>query len=153
MDQLGCDGFVLFNRVFQPDIDIETEELVFPWFLSNHGDYRLSLRYAGMLAGNINGTIIGNTGILTGSDAIQMLLAGADAVQVVTTLYKNGIGQIKNILSDINQWMDKKEYVTIDDFKGKLSRNKLNDPFAYKRSQYVDILMRSEEIFKKYPMR
>lgn len=153
MDKLGVDGFVLFNRLFQPDIDIEKEELVFPWHLSNEGDYRLSLRFAGMLYGSINGNIAGNTGILAGKDAIQMLLAGADVVQVVSTLYKNGIGQIQNILIDLNQWMDAKGYKKLDDFKGKLSKKSTKDPFAYKRAQYVDILMKSEEIFSKYPMR
>lgn len=153
MDKTGVDGFVLFNRLFQPDIDIEKEEMVFPWHLSHDGDARLPLRYTGMLAGEIKANIAANTGILNGQDAIQMMLAGADVVQVVTTLYKNGIGQIKNMTNDISQWMDKKGYATISDFKGKLSRKNINDPFAYKRAQYVDILMKSEEIFSKYPMR
>ncbi len=153
MDKIGVDGVVLFNRLFQPDIDIDKEELVFPWHLSNEGDARLSLRYAGLLHGTINASIAANTGILQGKDAIQMLLAGADVVQVVSTLYKNGIGQIKNILTDLGQWMDAKGYATIDDFKGKLSKKQIKDAFAYKRAQYVDILMKSEEIFSKYPMR
>lgn len=153
MDKTGVNGFVLFNRIFQPDINIENEEFVFPWFLSNHGDYRLPLRFAGILHGKINASICGNTGILTGDDMIQMLLAGADAVQVVTTLYKNGIGNIKNILGDLEKWMESKKYSKIGDFKGKLSSKNINDPFAYKRSQYVDILMKSNDIFKKYPVR
>jgi dihydroorotate dehydrogenase (fumarate) len=153
MDKTGVDGVVLFNRLFQPDIDIESEELVFPWLLSNQGDHRLSLRFAGMLHGNINADIAANTGILSADDAIQVILAGAGAVQVVTTLYKNGIGQISKILNEMNSWMDKKGYASIADFKGKLSKNNLNDPFAYKRAQYVDILMKANEIFKKYPMR
>jgi dihydroorotate dehydrogenase (fumarate) len=105
------------------------------------------------LHGKINASICGNTGILTGDDMIQMLLAGADAVQVVTTLYKNGIGNIKNMLGDLEKWMDSKNYSKIDDFKGKLSKENTNDPFAYKRSQYVDILMKSNDVFKKYPVR
>ncbi len=153
MDKLGVDGFVLFNRIFQPDIDIEDESLIFPWFLSNEGDYRLALRYAGLLHGEIKADVAANTGILHGSDAIQVMLAGADVVQIVSTLYKNGLKQINNILMDINLWMDKKEYANINAFKGKLSRKNVNDPFAYKRSQYVDILMKADEIFKKYPMR
>jgi dihydroorotate dehydrogenase (fumarate) len=153
MDDIGVSGFVLFNRMFQPDVDIENEELVFPWFLSNEGDHRLSLRFTGMLHGNIKADIAANTGILRGSDMIQMLLAGADAVQVVTTLYKNGIGQITKMTNDLNEWMEKKQYAKIDDFKGKLSKKNINDPFAYKRSQYVDILMKANDIFKKYPMR
>jgi dihydroorotate dehydrogenase (fumarate) len=108
MDNTGVDGFVLFNRIFQPDINIETEEFVFPWFLSNSGDYRLSLRYAGLLHGKIKANICGNTGILTADDMIQMLLAGADVVQVVTTLYKNGFGNIKIcLLVSKNGWIPK----------------------------------------------
>jgi len=84
---------------------------------------------------------------------LTMLLAGADAVQVVSTLYKNQVSQITTMLNDIEKWMDKKGYKTIEDFKGKLSRKNTSDPFAYKRAQYVDILLKSEEIFKRYPMR
>jgi dihydroorotate dehydrogenase (fumarate) len=153
MDDVGVSGFVLFNRIFQPDVDIESEELVFPWHLSNEGDHRLPLRFTGMLYGDINADIAANTGILKGSDMIQMLLAGASAVQVVTTLYKNGIGQITKMVNDLNEWMEKKQYNKIDDFKGKLSKKNINDPFAYKRSQYVDILMKANDIFKKYPLR
>ena len=153
MDKVGVDGFVLFNRLFQPDIDIEREELVFPWYLSNPGDHRLVMRFVGMLYDNIKADIAGNTGILTGEDAIQVMMAGADVVQIVTALYKNGIGYIKTMLNDINTWMDKKEYASLDAFKGKLSKKNVNDPFAYKRAQYVDIMMKSEEIFNKYPLR
>lgn len=153
MDALGVDGFVMFNRVFQPDVNIETEQLVFPWYLSNNGDHRLVLRFAGLLYDNIKADIAGNTGILTGDDVIQTLLSGADVVQVVSTLYKNGISQINHMLSDIQAWMDRKGYANIDAFKGKLSRKNVQDPFAYKRAQYVDILMKSNEILKKYPMR
>jgi dihydroorotate dehydrogenase (fumarate) len=153
MDKTGVDGFVLFNRLFQPDIDIENEQLVFPWLLSNAGDHRLSLRFAGMLWGNIKADIAANTGIMNAGEAIQLLLAGASAVQVVSTLYKNGIGHISNILNEMNAWMDSKGYASIDAFKGKLAKKNINDPFAYKRAQYVDILMKADEIFKKYPMR
>jgi dihydroorotate dehydrogenase (fumarate) len=149
----GVDGFVLFNRLFQPDINIEKEEHHFPYHLSHEEDNRLALRYIGLLAGEINGSICANTGIFNGKDVIKMLLAGADCVQVVSTLYKNGIEQVTNILTEIEEWMDRKDYDTIDKFRGKLSKKQMKDPLVYKRAQYVDILMKSEEIFKKYPMR
>lgn len=151
MDKLGTDGFVLFNRLFQPDIDIDKEEPYFPYNLSNPYDNRLSLRFAGLLYGNINGSICSNTGIFTGEDVITMLLAGADCVQVVSTLYKNHIEQISKILEEMHAWMEGKKYEKVKDFKGKLSRKKTKDPFAYQRAQYIDILMKSETIFKKYP--
>lgn len=149
----GVDGFVLFNRLFQPDIDPEREEHHYPGYLSHEGDNRLPLRFVGLLSGEIRGSLCANTGIYTGQDVVSMILAGADCVQVVSTLYKNGLGQIGKILNSMDTWMEKKGYDTLDQFRGKLSRKNMKDPFAYKRAQYIDILMNSEEIFKLYPMR
>ena len=152
MDKRGVGGFVLFNRLFQPEIDIDTEEHYFPYNLSTQNDNRIALRFAGLLYDELKADVCTNTGVFTGEDVISMILAGADAVQIVSTIYKNGIGQIGTIMKEIESWMKKKDYKSIDDFKGKLSRKTLKDPFTYKRAQYVDILMKSEEIFKKYPL-
>jgi dihydroorotate dehydrogenase (fumarate) len=149
----GADGFVLFNRLFQPDIDPDTEKHFYNYSLSNADDNKLAMRFAGILHGNMRGYICSSGGIYTGNDAIKMILAGADSIQVVSTLYQNGIGQITTILNEIKEWMEKKNYKNIDAFRGKLSKKNTKDPFTYKRSQYVDILMKSEEIFKKYPVR
>lgn len=149
----GVQGVVLFNKLFQPDIDIEKESLYFPYLLSNSDDNRLPLRYSGLLHGNFKGSICANTGIYTGNDVAKMLLAGADCTQVVSTIYKNGINHISTMLKDLVFWMDSKNYKVINDFKGKVSRKNLKDPFAYRRAQYIDILMKSDEIFKKYPLR
>ena len=153
MYHAGVDGFVLFNRLFQPDIDIEKLEHHFPYNLSNEEDNRLTIRYVGMLYQEIRGSLCANTGIFSGKDAVKMILAGADCVQVVSTIYKNGPAQITKMLTEIEEWMDRKKFGTIDSFKGKLSRKTLKDPFVYKRAQYIDILMKSEDIFKRYPMR
>jgi len=153
MDETGIDGLVLFNRLFQPDIDIENEKHHFPYNLSNVEDNRVSLRFAGMLYGNIKATLCCNGGIYEGEDVIKMILAGADTVQVVSTLYQNKIQHLQEMLKDMEAWMKNKNYNTIEDFKGKLSKKNSKDPFTYKRAQYVDILMKSEEIFKKFPMR
>ncbi|MCX6277253.1 MAG: dihydroorotate dehydrogenase-like protein [Bacteroidetes bacterium] len=149
----GVDGFVLFNRLFQPDIDLEKEEHHFPYNLSHEEDNRLPLRFIGLLFGEIRGSLCANTGIYSGTDVAKMILAGADTVQVVSVIYKHGIDQISKIIEELNQWMDGKKYSTIESFKGKLARKNQKDPFAYKRAQYIDILMKSEEIFIKYPMR
>lgn len=151
MDKAGVNGFVLFNRLFQPDIDIEKEAHYTPYGISHPEDNRLALRFAGLLFGTIKANICSNTGIFTGDDIIRMILAGADCVQVVSTVYKNKIDYISTIIADINKWMDKKGYQKIIDFKGKLSNRNINDPFVYKRAQYIDLLLKSEEIFKKYP--
>ena len=152
MDKRGVDAFVLFNRLFQPEIDIDMEEHYFPYNLSTQNDNRIALRFAGLLYGELNAKVCANTGIFTGEDVISMMLAGADTVQIVSTIYKNGIGQISTILNEMETWMKKKNYKTLDEFRGKLSQKTLKDPFTYKRAQYVDILMKSEEIFKKYPL-
>ncbi len=152
LERAGADGFVLFNKLFQPDINIETEELVFPYNLSSPVEKKLALRYAGLLYGEIDADICANTGIYTGEDVISMILAGADTVQIVSSIYKNGPMYVSRILEDIELWMANKGYKKLDDFRGKLSRKNLKDPFAYRRAQYVDILMNSKEIFKKYPL-
>lgn len=149
MEKAGADGFVLFNRLFQPDIDLDKEEHYFPYNFSSSVDSRLALRYAGLLHKQIKGTIISNTGILNGTDALKMIMAGADAVQVVSAIYKRGTSHIGKMLREMEEWMEIHDYKDINEFKGKLAKVNLSDPFAYKRAQYVDILMKSE-IFMQY---
>ncbi len=81
-----------------------------------------------------------------------MLLAGADTVQVVSTVYKNGVVQITRMLEVLSTWMKEKGYESIAEFKCKLSKKNIKDPHAYKRAQYVDYLMKSKEYMKKYPV-
>jgi dihydroorotate dehydrogenase (fumarate) len=151
-DEAGADGFVIFNRFFQPDINVKKEEFSFLWELSHGKDHMVPLRFAGLLYGNIEGSICVNRGIYTPADVIKMILAGADAIQIVSTIYKNKPSYISEILSEIDKWMADKGYSSLDDFRGKLSRKNIKDPFAYRRAQYIDILMSSETVFKKYRM-
>jgi len=153
MDKAGVDAFVLFNRLFQPNIDIQDQKHVTDFHLSSPYDNQLPLRFAGLLHGVVKGSIISNSGIYTGEDVIKMILAGADAVQVVSTVYKNKIDYITTILSDISKWMESNNYSDLTSFRGKLSNKSIHDPFVYKRAQYVDILMKSEDIMTKYPLR
>ncbi|MDP2890082.1 MAG: dihydroorotate dehydrogenase-like protein [Bacteroidota bacterium] len=152
LDEAGVDGFVMFNRFFQPEIDIETENFHFPWELSQPRDHHLALRYAGLLHGNIDASICASRGIYTSEDVIRLILAGADVVQIVSAVYKKELSYVATMLEGIHTWMDNKGYKNLNDFRGKLSRKNLKDPFTYQRAQYVDILAKSEEIFKKYPM-
>jgi dihydroorotate dehydrogenase (fumarate) len=149
----GADGFVLFNRFFQPEIDFEKEKFYFPWELTQPGDYKLTLRFMGLLFGNVNGTLIANRGIKTSEDVIRMILAGADAVQIVSAFYENSFALAKKMILEIEEWMDKKGYATLDDFKGNLSKKNMKDEFVYGRAQYVDIFKNADEILKIYPMR
>jgi dihydroorotate dehydrogenase (fumarate) len=152
LNDAGADAVILFNRLFEPEIDINNEQHIVPLELSQPGEYRLSLRYAGLLYGKIDATICANTGIYQGSDMAKMILAGADAVQVVSAIYKYKTGHIKLMLNNFEQWMEEHGYNSISDFKGKLSAESVDDKRIYKRAQYIDLLMQADNIFKKYPM-
>jgi len=152
IDKIGIDGFVLFNRFFQSNIDINSEKFTMHFNFSNKDDNRLPLRFTGLLSGKVKGSICSSTGIMDSDDVIRMILAGADAVQVVSTLYKNGPNHIKTILSELEKWMDEKHYSTLKDFRGKMSEGTLTkkDIWAYKRAQYVRMLMQpSEDLMNK----
>ena len=152
MEGAGADSVVLFNKLFQPNIDIEKEIMTYDYNNSGKGDYRLALRYMGLLYGKTNTHLIASTGIKDGKDIIKMLLAGAQAVQVVSTLYQNGLDYLSPMIRYVETWMDRKGYSSLDDFRGKLSKENLKDPYAYKRAQYVDILMKSVELYKPNKM-
>jgi dihydroorotate dehydrogenase (fumarate) len=113
MDQAGAKGFILFNRLFQPNIDINKESHVTEFNLSNENDYQLSLRFAGLLHGMIDADICANTGIYKGNDIIKLLLAGAGCVQVVSAIYKNKAQVISRMLEELDKWMSGKEYQNI----------------------------------------
>jgi len=148
LDKAGISGVVIFNRMFEPEINIQEIKHIAPFYLSHEGDYRLALRYAGLLFGNVKAQVCANTGIYQGNDVIKMILAGADCVQIVSTLYKHKPEHIVTMLSDIEAWMKSKNFSTLEQFKGKLSKKELKDPFVYKRGQYIDLLLGSDELIK-----
>ncbi len=149
LDAVGTDGFVLFNRLFDPSLDPELEKSDFPFNLSNPNDHRQSLRYVGLLSGKVRGTLCASHGIHSPANAVEVLLAGADAFQTVSYLYRNSVGSIKHFLNDIASWMDRKGYASIADFKGKLDAERNPDKFTYRRAQYVRILMRPQSFLAK----
>jgi len=106
----------------------------------------------GILYDNIKADLCANRGIFTGEDVIKMILAGANVVQIVSTIYKHGPSQIAKMLEDMEIWMANKQYNNLSEFRGKLSKKNIKDPFAYRRAQYVDILMKSGKIFKDFPI-
>lgn len=150
LETAGADGFVLFNRLFQPDIDIHTEEHHFPYSLSNSEDNRLPLRFSGLLYGNTNSSICANTGIMNGADVIKMILAGADCVQIVSTVYLNQIEVVISMLAEVEKWMDSRGYKSLESFKGKLSKKNSENKLPYHRAQYMDFMMTTSQILRKY---
>ena len=149
IDELGVKGFVLFNKLFQPEINVEEEKHITPWNLSEAHEKRLPLRFAGLLHNRIKAKVCSSTGIFDGKDVAAMILAGADAVQVVSVLYRHKPEHITIMIDELKTWMEKKGYANLDSFRGKLSAATLNDPFVYKRAQYVDALLSSEDLLKK----
>ncbi|HKK61880.1 MAG TPA: hypothetical protein VJ951_04935, partial [Bacteroidales bacterium] len=143
----GAQGVVLFNRMFEPDIDVEAEKHAAPWNLSTPNDHRLVIRYLGLLYDNINASLVANTGIYEGTDVVKMVLAGANAVESVSTFYHNGINHVSAMLKEIEEWMERKGYKSLDEFRGNLSSKAINDPFVYKRAQYIDMILKSEDYF------
>jgi len=147
IDETGVDGVVIFNRLFAPNIDIFHEKHTFPFSFSSQEDNLLTQKYTGLLYGAIKGDICSSRGIIDGQDLIKMLLTGASAVQVVTTLYKNTHSHIAVMKETLKSWMEEKGYASIDDFRGKLSRSALKDThhWLYHRTQYVKMLMQSSK--------
>lgn len=153
IDLAGADGVVLFNRFYQPDIDINSETHISSHSLSSDNENKLPMRFAGLIFSHIAANICCSSGIHQGSDVVKMILAGADCVQVVSTIYQNKMPHLTKMLKDIETWMESKKYEKLSDFKGLLSKKNINDPFIYQRAQYIDLLLKSGEIFKKYPLR
>lgn len=134
----GARGVVLFNRFFEPDMDIEAMKLTHSEVLSSPSDIRQSLRWVGILSDKIERIdIAASTGIHDGKAVIKQILAGAKAVQVCSVLYKQGETQIKLMLNDLQSWMTRKKFNSIEDFRGKLSYRHIADPAMYERSQFM----------------
>ncbi|NLE99383.1 MAG: dihydroorotate dehydrogenase-like protein [Anaerolineales bacterium] len=146
MDAEGVNGFVLFNRFFQPDIDVAQEQPAYPLNLSHGGEYGMSLRFTGLLAGAISGDICASTGIFSGEDVAKLILAGAACVQVVSALLRNRVSHLQTMVAGLQAWMDAKGYAALGDFRAKLSRERSSDPWAYTRAQYVRTLMKPDPL-------
>jgi dihydroorotate dehydrogenase (fumarate) len=134
----GAKGVVLFNRFYEPDLDIEAMKIVPSEVLSSPADIRQSLRWVGILSDKVERIdIAASTGIHDGKAVVKQILAGAKAVQVCSVLYKQGEKQIAVILDDLKLWMTRKNYSTLDEFRGKLNYSHIADPATYERSQFM----------------
>lgn len=133
----GIDGLVLFNRFYNPDIDIDTLEFTAGAVLSNPSDLYLSLRWIGILSGRLGCSLCASTGIHDGSALIKQLLAGADAVEIASSVYINGPDQIQLMLHELENWMAHKSMDNISQFRGLLSQVKTANPAAYERIQFM----------------
>ncbi len=137
LDDCGVDGIILFNRFNRIDFDIEKLEVVGGTAFSTPGEMESVLRWISMLSPVTMCDIAATTGAHDGEAVIKFLLAGANAVQISSTLYKNGMGVIAEIHGFIADWMRRHNYNSIEDFQGKLSQNKTKNPAEYQRVQFM----------------
>ena len=130
-------GFVLFNRYYAPDFNIDKMTVKSADVLSSPSELSGSLRWVALMSGLVEQDIVASTGIHDSDAVVKQLLAGAAAVQVVSTVYKNGMEQIPVMLDGLEKWMTEKSFTSLADFRGKLSYEKIDDPAVFERTQFM----------------
>ena len=140
LDDAGADALVMFNRFYQPDLDIENLEVVPSIDLSSNWELRLPLRWIAILYGKLKANMAATSGIHSHEDVIKMIMAGADITCLCSELLANGINRIPEILKSLNQWMEEKEYDSIEQMKGSMSHKSVAEPVAFERANYMKAL-------------
>jgi len=139
-ESAGTRGLVLFNRFYQPDIDLETLEVVPKLELSNSVESLLRIRWIAILYGRVDCSLAITGGIHSSEDVLKALLAGADVTHMCSALLKNGPQHLSLVLQELEQWMDEREYESVRQLKGSISQQHSADPAAFARSNYVNVL-------------
>lgn len=137
LSETGVSGIVMFNRFFAPDIDLDTISLSNGKLFTTPEDLSETLRWIAIMSNKVNCDLAASTGIHTGDEVIKMLLAGASATQVASTLYKNGPDQVTRILNRVEKWMDEKGFDSVDQFMGKVSGEYPDNPASFERMQFM----------------
>jgi len=140
LDEAGADGLVLFNRFYQPDIDLDKLEVIPNLELSTSNDLRLPMRWIATLYGKVKASLAATSGIHNYQDVLKALMVGSDVTMVCSELLANGIGRISEILGDLEKWMEKNEYSSIEMMKGSISQKSVADPAAFERANYMKAL-------------
>jgi dihydroorotate dehydrogenase (fumarate) len=140
IDATGANGLVLFNRFYQPDIDIEHLEVKPHIHLSNSNSTRLPMRWIAILHGKVKADLAATSGIHTGEDVLKMLLAGANVTMLCSSILKYGINHISHIESEIVKWLTEKEYESVQQMIGSMSQMKSAEPSSFERAQYMKAL-------------
>jgi dihydroorotate dehydrogenase (fumarate) len=137
LDQAGADALVLFNRFYQPDIDLESLEIKPNILLSTPMAMRVPLRWVALLYGRIRANLAATSGIHRASDVLKMLMAGADVTMLCSTLIRHGVRQVGVIERDLVAWMEEHEYTSVAQLKGSMSQKNCAEPSAFERAQYM----------------
>ncbi|MDT8305271.1 MAG: dihydroorotate dehydrogenase-like protein [Anaerolineae bacterium] len=140
LDDAGADGLVLFNRFYQPDLDLEALEVVPNLILSDSDELRLPLRWAAILYGRVHADIGLTTGVHTATDVLKSLAAGATVAMMASELLENGLGRIGEILGEVAMWLVENEYNSLDELRGSLSQVNVAAPAAFERANYIQVV-------------
>lgn len=140
LQEVGVDGVVLFNRLYQPDIDLETLEVVPRLVLSTPAEARLSLHWIAALHGEVTLSLAASSGVHDGADALKLLLAGADVVMSTSALLRHGPEHLVTMERYVREWMVEREYDSVDQLRGSVSRGNVPDPQVYERANYHRVL-------------
>ncbi len=137
LDNNGADGLVLFNRFYQPDIDLEDLEIKPNVLLSTPQALRLPLTWIGILYAKVKASLAATSGIHSHEDVIKLLMVGADVTMLCSALWRNGIYHLKDVEIGLREWMEQHEYESVKQMKGSMSQLRCADPSAFERAQYM----------------
>lgn len=137
----GADGLVLFNRYLHPDIDLERLELALDLELSTQAELRLPLRWIGILRAPLSASLAATSGVHSGNDVLKLLLAGADAAMIASALLEFGPQYLATILGEVRTWLEQREYESVNQLKGSMSRDNVPNRETYERANYVKTLV------------
>ena len=140
LEQAGASGVVLFNRFYQPDFNIEELVASPELALSDRSELLLRLRWIAILASRVRGSLAATGGVHTTSDMVKAILAGADAVQLVSVLLRHGHRFLNTLVNGLRQWLDEHEYESVEQLRGVMSHRRCPDPGAFERANYIRIL-------------
>jgi dihydroorotate dehydrogenase (fumarate) len=140
LEQAGADGLVLFNRFYEPDIDLATLAFRFDLELSRPYEMRLPLLWIGLLAGRLKASLAASTGVDTADDVIKYLLAGADVVMTTASLLRHGIVHMKGLVSGLESWLASRDLHSLKLIRGRMSHCNVADPTAFERANYIRML-------------
>ena len=137
MDDAGANGLVMFNRFYQPDIDLESLEVRPNVLLSTSQELRVPLRWIAILYGRIRADMAATTGVHQAEDALKLLMVGANVTMMASALMRYGIGHIRAIEQELSEWLEAHEYVSVRQMQGSMSQQYVSDPSAFERAQYM----------------
>jgi len=137
LDAIGADGLVLFNRFFQPDIDLEELEMKSSAWLSTPQALRLPLTWIGILYGRVRASLAATSGIHRAEDVIKLLMVGANVTMLCSALLRNGVNHLRHVEYELRRWMENHEYDSVQQMQGSMSQLRCPDPSAFERAHYV----------------